>query len=511
VNSDRNSCQCFVSTFSPCAQKWKDDVQIFGNKAATSYTVVRNTRLGWKVYPTAPGSVPFTESDERRSRTLWHWARGWVQENATINPDHCFTLADVPKISEGDEEHLKDRDITVMVTGKYAYPGPPDGISPKGFLRVWDGTGFAPSDPYVRMLHHRTFDFFSLSKNSHSTISFFHASRPPLESVGTQNAAAGRGDDPPPAAVSKAASIAQGLQATIGAMKLPKALCGRVANAVIWEDAHWSLINEHAPIGTFLRLRNVAVRRWHQNQFRCKSHPILLLSRSVLAIVQMGSCHGAYKAARLSRVAPSSSFLPTISALFVHPQSWVTVLPETNYEVRSLVVAHNSRVLRGEYNPTSGLLPTINLGDGLSTFAGGGGGDDRGRRRGRRRSYTGTVRVLKPVPEIFSVQQLRQKLRIADETDPGYPTGMVIADLSGSITVLVSDEARDGILKLLPPPPPPPPSGGHSPTAGWLLDQDNASLFGANNIHCRATIRSVDMDGERYFVLTRLSAVREER
>jgi hypothetical protein len=119
-------------------------------------------------------------------------------------------------------------------------------------------------------------------------------------------------------------------------------------------------------------------------------------------------------------------------ALIVHPQSWLTVLPETNYEVLAIVAQHNIRVLRNEYNPASGLLPTINLGDGLSSFV----------NRGNHGSYTGVVRVLKPVPEIFSRKQLRQKLSILDESDPGYPTGMVIADLSGSTAVLVSGDAR---------------------------------------------------------------------
>jgi hypothetical protein len=95
------------------------------------------------------------------------------------------------------------------------------------------------------------------------------ACRPPVETIVTQNA---RGwGDPPPAAVSKVASIAQRLQTTNYSMKLPKALCGKVSNVVIWEDPHWALVTEHAPVGTFLRLRNIDVRRWQQNQFRCKS------------------------------------------------------------------------------------------------------------------------------------------------------------------------------------------------------------------------------------------------
>jgi hypothetical protein len=50
-------------------------------------------------------------------------------------------------MNDDSEETLKDKDITVMVAGMYHYPDVPSGITPRGFLRVWDGTGMAPSDP----------------------------------------------------------------------------------------------------------------------------------------------------------------------------------------------------------------------------------------------------------------------------------------------------------------------------------------------------------------------------
>ena len=53
-------------------------------------------------------------------------------------------------------------------------------------------------------------------------------------------------------------------------LEIPEAVCGKVANVVIWESAHWDLIRSHVPIGTFIRLRNVDVKRWNDNLFRCK-------------------------------------------------------------------------------------------------------------------------------------------------------------------------------------------------------------------------------------------------
>jgi hypothetical protein len=64
-----------------------------------------------------------------------------------MNKEHSFTLAYMTCMNDDDEETLKDRDITILVAGMYSYPDVPSGITPRGFLRVWDGTGSSPSDP----------------------------------------------------------------------------------------------------------------------------------------------------------------------------------------------------------------------------------------------------------------------------------------------------------------------------------------------------------------------------
>jgi len=71
-------------------------------------------------------------------------------------------------------------------------------------------------------------------------------------------------------AIEQVITASQQLQASIATMEIPKTLCGRVSNVVIWEKSHWALINEHIPIGTFLRLRNVHPKKWEDNNFRCK-------------------------------------------------------------------------------------------------------------------------------------------------------------------------------------------------------------------------------------------------
>jgi hypothetical protein len=113
-------------------------------------------------------------------------------------------------------------------------------------MRVWDGTGQAPSDPLPIPL--------------------------PLSSQDNL-----RQGDPPPAALSKIASIIRGMKAgdatndeSLASLQVPESTCGKVANVIIWERHHWILIENHVPIGTFLRLRNVDVRHYMNNPFRCK-------------------------------------------------------------------------------------------------------------------------------------------------------------------------------------------------------------------------------------------------
>jgi hypothetical protein len=71
-------------------------------------------------------------------------------------------------------------------------------------------------------------------------------------------------------AVERAITASQQLQESNITMEIPKTLCGRISNVVIWEKSHWNLISEDVPVGTFLRLRNVHIRKWHGNNFRCK-------------------------------------------------------------------------------------------------------------------------------------------------------------------------------------------------------------------------------------------------
>jgi hypothetical protein len=144
-------------------QEWKGDVQVMGRRPS-SYVVVRKASDGedWTVAPTATNSYVFTDQDETLSRELWHWSHSLIRKNATIKAEHRFTLADIARLEEQEDhdDKVRDRDLTVMVTGKYPYPTEErTGVTPCGFLRVWDGTGVAPSDPYVLYVYWFLFVF----------------------------------------------------------------------------------------------------------------------------------------------------------------------------------------------------------------------------------------------------------------------------------------------------------------------------------------------------------------
>lgn len=94
--------------------------------------------------------------------------------------------------------------------------------------------------------------------------------------------------DPPPLAVSRVASVIEKLKTNPNLstyLATPKALCGRVTNVVIWEEDHWKLIRDNVPIGSFIRLRNVEIKQWRRNHFRCKFSSVTLVRMGKVQIV----------------------------------------------------------------------------------------------------------------------------------------------------------------------------------------------------------------------------------
>lgn len=76
--------------------------------------------------------------------------------------------------------------------------------------------------------------------------------------------------DPPPEALQNVVKIVEKMRESSPDIVTPLSFCGRVANVLIWEEVHWALLKEKVQPGTFIRLRNVDIRRWQYNPFRCK-------------------------------------------------------------------------------------------------------------------------------------------------------------------------------------------------------------------------------------------------
>jgi hypothetical protein len=118
---------------------------LVGNKPS-SYVVVRKTDDDWDVLSTANSTFTFTSSDETQAKELWNWGQGRLGSHSTINAEHRFTLASI--VANQDNGRLKDQDLTVMVTAKFPFPlNARSAVMPRGFLRVWDGTGASTTDP----------------------------------------------------------------------------------------------------------------------------------------------------------------------------------------------------------------------------------------------------------------------------------------------------------------------------------------------------------------------------
>jgi hypothetical protein len=83
-----------------------------------------------------------------------------------------------------------------------------------------------------------------------------------------------RNGDPPCSAVVKIAAVVKKIRELDGneSVVAPKALCGRVVNLIIWEDALWDMVKSNVQIGTFLRLRNVDYQMWREGNMKGNYH-----------------------------------------------------------------------------------------------------------------------------------------------------------------------------------------------------------------------------------------------
>ena len=226
---------------------------------------------------------------------LWRWGQMRLSTHPTMSPS-CYLAISQVNDHVGNTEVLVSGDITAIVTS--ILPTPKhlrENDTPRGFLRLWDGTGPSRSDTMP---------------------------------INVENTNAGQSIADPPEQVLvkiekilKAFSSAEVPDSTCAGVNAPIALCGRVINAIIWEEDLWDLIEKGiVKVGSFIRLRNINKRMLPTDYNGTESH---------------------------------------VNCLSVHAKSSMTPLPYDAYEVKLLLKGHDTRLKRGvPTNPTSAILPS---------------------------------------------------------------------------------------------------------------------------------------------------------
>jgi hypothetical protein len=344
-----------------CINEWKGGIQLLGRKMSSYVVIQKPMHQDFQLIPTAQTAFDFSPSDEARSQELWHWAQHFVQQHPTMKSQHSFTINDLKEQFSGEP----DCDLTVMVTAKFVNTVESGGgTQPCGFLRIWDGTGFGSSDSL------------------------------PIDSPQAKQSQ--RQGDPPPSCLIKVRDILRDYQKEN--MQIPKALCGKVVNVVIWEESYWKFCQEHVNVGSFLRMRNVHIRRTGTQQ-------------------------------QLS--------------IMVHDKSSITPLPDGVLEIRELLQNHAERMQRNEYNPDSGLLPLSSLlpltnhqkGHGLREFT-----SNR-----EQESFVGLVCLGDVYPKYEGLLKAYCK---ASGDSFVYQFAISLLDESGKLDVIVSDTAGSKIIGM---------------------------------------------------------------
>jgi hypothetical protein len=239
-------------------RKWKDEMQLTGLRMS-SYVVCRDGGIvpggssGWSIEPTARTEFSLTLADERQFMALWEWGQSRLLSHPSMKVSQSFKLCEMQRqdhdqLETYGDEHTRG-DLTVMVASIIPVPeeSSTSGVTPCGFLRVWDGTGFPASDPL------------------------------PLATAAASDAVK-NGDPPSEAIIAMAAIIKNLIRCRPDSNILPpKALTGRVANVAIWEDSHWQLVTKVVRAGSFIRLRNVQDSKM-ESGLRC----LMVFSKSYL-------------------------------------------------------------------------------------------------------------------------------------------------------------------------------------------------------------------------------------
>jgi hypothetical protein len=118
-------------------QAWSGEPQLCSKKHVSKFVVVRS---GQTSFPDHPGI------DLSRAQNLWSWGQQRLSEHPTMSPNCHLSIAGLGCGSD-NAEVCEPGDLTAAVTAIIAMP---EHLrrrdTPRGFIRLWDGTGPSRSD-----------------------------------------------------------------------------------------------------------------------------------------------------------------------------------------------------------------------------------------------------------------------------------------------------------------------------------------------------------------------------
>jgi len=453
-------------------QEWKGDIQLMGMRSS-SYAVFHDR----KITPSAKHEFELTPHDEERFEELHAWAQNRFLAYPTMKIAHGFKLRDMRRQDDQTLEAMGDAtrgargDLTAMVTA--ILPVPPEqrsGITPRGFLRIWDGTGPPQSDPW------------------------------PQSVVALADMA--RNGDPPEQALEKIASVINKLHTrspdTLSTLQPPKALTGRVVNVAVWENGIWDFVTQSTAVGSFVRLRNVDDNIMNQVSgfgIRC----LMLGSKGYLTpipdltyeVVLLLKDHNV----RLTRGDPinrHSGVLP------LDADQTLAEFPGAEAQ-ENQGVAHNDAAAQSQYPNQSAGAPSPGTGrvEGtcnhlheLLTSA-------------PSSTFSGGVRVLDTIPSLSTLSSggVNQILVSSESGGYSYRFGVLIADESRQVQLscVVSEVGCAAIVGM---------------SSDAAAQNSSGALFNLSRVAddesrvWEARIRSVEYQGNKYFLVDEIKEAR---
>lgn len=213
-------------------QVYNNQIQLLASSGRGSSIVVvrpkgtQHSAGEWQL-EASPETV-FQADDVALFQQQWNWGQKRLLSHPTMRVVSRFRVADIGHLPINSETGLQD--AIVMVTSMFEAHSVHDGresMLPRGFLRIWDGTGPPQSEKL------------------------------PIATA-EANEAVLHGE-PPSAVIGCLATLVHEMdEEGEDPIEPPKSLCGKVANLAIWEDPHWDLVMKTLRPGKFVRLRNIS-------------------------------------------------------------------------------------------------------------------------------------------------------------------------------------------------------------------------------------------------------------